>query len=86
MLQDYDGLDCCPNITQLSPSLPAFNEQEVTRAEKLQRKHGIEVLDASGNDLRVIVNFICLIIYLFHIINFSPYIERYSIYCTGFAS
>ncbi|GBB88317.1 hypothetical protein RclHR1_14890007 [Rhizophagus clarus] len=52
MLRDYDDFNYCPNNTQLSPSLPAYNEQEMARTGKLQRKHGIEVLDASGNDLR----------------------------------
>lgn len=59
MLRDYDDSNCCSSNTQLSPP---FNEQEIARAEKLQRRHGLEVLDASGNDLRVTINFICLII------------------------
>ncbi|CAB5362777.1 unnamed protein product [Rhizophagus irregularis] len=55
MLRDYDDSNCCSSNTQLSPP---FNEQEIARAEKLQRRHGLEVLDASGNDLRSGIQYI----------------------------
>lgn len=58
MLRDYDDSNCCPSNTQISPS---FNEQEVAKAEKLQIRHGLKVLDASGNDLRVTINLFALL-------------------------
>jgi hypothetical protein len=72
MLRDYEDLNWNPNNDQLSSPLPAFNEQDEARMEALRiRKRGIEVLDTSGNDLRVVIDFICYYLYIFQIgVNF----------------
>lgn len=65
MLRDYDDLNWEPN----NPSAP-FNEFEEALAEKSRRrKRGLESLDITGNDLRVIILpnylFILFLIYYF---------------------
>jgi hypothetical protein len=58
MLRDYDDFNWTPNNSSISiSSMPAFNEQEEVKAERSRkRRQGIEVLDVTGNDLKVILN------------------------------
>ncbi|CAG8739661.1 370_t:CDS:2, partial [Acaulospora morrowiae] len=49
MLRDYDDL----NLEQTNSIRSEFDEYEEDKAEKLQGRHGLEVFDARGNEIKV---------------------------------